>query len=220
MLKDRPNIISGASFLEKEKIYQSLFVFIENHLHLFPSYLKDVDDTITNEDQITQQLSLFLDEKTRQIEYVPFQFINQFKYPNSKRSSDIGIFVKKFSKKDAFFVFEAKRLPTIGSGREKEYVSGIKGGMERFKQGYHGKGLEYSSMVGYIQKDDCPFWETKINTWINDLIINPVVGSSLKWEANDKLVRVTIKNANKYVSTHHRLNDVTIKLTHYWIKLN
>src|SRR5947199_34120 len=61
-------------------------------------------------------------------------------------SEKIIISDREYGDDDSFFSFEAKRLPTPGTGREKEYVTGngIKqsGGIERFKKGLHGSKIK------------------------------------------------------------------------------
>ena len=136
-----------------------------------------------------------------------------------KSSEDIGI-SHKSNKHKIIFVFEAKRLDnTLPKSREKEYIIGAKGGIERFKRDKHGKDLSYAGMIGYIQTDNFDIWKNKINSWIDEEIKCPS-SSDLIWLINDKL---TEQNQNtkiaQYNSIHSRLSKKDINLTHLWVKL-
>ena len=58
---------------------------------------------------------------------------------------------------ESFFSMEAKRLAKLGSNRLMEYLIGRPenrkynncGGVERFKQGIHGRKLDYGAIIGY-----------------------------------------------------------------------
>lgn len=222
MLRDRSNITGAANYFSKEKIYMSLLQFIESHLPGFPAYLKSVDSLLTKENDITQQLFFYLDDKTRtkKTDFIPFRFCNQFGYPNVAYSSDIGVLVEMFSRRDAFFVIEAKRLPTPGSDRKKEYVSGKKGGLERFKRNLHGKNLPMSAIVAYVTKNDFGYWETEVNSWIKELFSNNTE-PSLIWLPNDLLTfQYSFNDVNKYSSLNKRIEADDISLFHYWINLS
>ena len=86
--------------------------------------------------------------------------ISEYDEPESERTDDFGFikftsYRKEDENDDAFFVMEAKRLPTPSKSREKEYVEGNLGGIERFKRGHHGNSLAKSAMVAYIQNETC-----------------------------------------------------------------
>lgn len=76
--------------------------------------------------------------------------------------------------------FEAKRLTyKLGKKREREYVIGeykdgtrIKnsGGIERFKNGRHGKDVKHAGIIGYIQSESSDYWLEKVNGWIKKQI--------------------------------------------------
>ncbi len=137
-----------------------------------------------------------------------------------KSSEDIGV-SHKSNKHKTIFVFEAKRLDsTLPKAREKEYIIGTKGGIERFKRDKHGKDLDYAGMIGYVQTDDFDTWKDKINSWIGEEIRSQS-SSDLIWITNDKLVEEN-QNAKiaQYSSIHNRLSKIDITLTHLWVKLN
>ena len=103
---------------------------------------------------------------------LPYTFAKDVAKPDSKREEDIGVYPKETALTSrAFFVLEAKRLPTpSGSGRDmREYVIGNKedGGIERFKREYHGGGLNPCGMIGYVEEKDFADWLEIINCWIS-----------------------------------------------------
>lgn len=218
MLKDRDNIVVGTVPFDRAKIYDSLLEFLDKNLKDFPAYKMDVDKSMDSEDLITQLLDTFLQEKNREAQ-LPFIIKNQFKYDTGRRSSDIGILFLKFSKKDAFFVIEAKRLPTPGTGREKEYVEGNLGGIERFKRAHHGSELPIGGMIAYIQSDKPSDWLPKVNSWIDNLITSNTDGT-ISWGKEDLLVDLKSKGYSKYKSKNSRLEQLEITLYHYWLTLN
>lgn len=137
-----------------------------------------------------------------------------------KSHEDIGVSHKLNPHKN-IFVFEAKRLDnTLGKSREKEYIIGKIGGIERFKRDKHGKGLPHSGMIGYIQTDDFDTWKNKINDWIDEEINTPS-SHDLNWLFSDRLIeqKQTLEIA-KYTSIHNRISKKEIQLTHLWVKLN
>ena len=144
------------------------------------------------------------------------------------RSNDMGISVIKrknnglpMAGTTPILRIEAKRLPTPGSSRKKEYVEGNLGGIERFKMGVHSHETPEAIMLAYIQKHDAAHWHTQVNTWIDEQITtssNP----TLTWAKQDKLQhKTTIGTVEKYHSTHKRINSLSneIELHHYWLPL-
>lgn len=118
-----------------------------------------------------------------------------------------------------FLVLEGKRLPAPEKRREKEYLKGtdkISGGIERFKEGLHGRKLQQCAMIAYVQKEDCRTWYDRINEWIEadsyfnasrelltELCVDTDIGKSTCW------------------SRHSRTNSETkiVKLAHLWIEI-
>ncbi len=119
---------------------------------------------------------------------------------------------------------EAKRLPTPGQNRQKEYVIGYNkpcGGIVRFKKGIHGKGLKFAAIIGYIQEQNSNYWFIQINEWIGELIINlPTF-----WKKDDKLIQdiKPMTTLSKFTSKNFRkLDDEPedyIYIFHFWINL-
>jgi hypothetical protein len=213
MLRDINNSInSHPDFsIAKGKTISTIFSFLDATLPLFK---KDLKKGLTHEDDISQECSIFLNREARNS---IFMFHFQHKYPGTKRSSDFSIIsAEKFASKDPLIVIEAKRLPTPGSGRKKEYVVGSLGALERFKRGFHGNGLPRSAIFAYIQKETFDYWHTEICSWINERI-NSNTDASITWNYLDLLKYLSsINGLNKYSSVHSRIGSENIELTHYW----
>ena len=204
-----------------------LIEFLDKYLPEFPAlFEKKTNGTnIQAEDDISQEVWEYLQaiaHHTRKI----FMFQFQRKERGSNRSSDFGVLiVKPFNSNPSreFFRIEAKRLPTGYGKREKEYVEGNSGGIERYKRGHHGKDLSQSAIIGYIQKEDSSHWHTKLNQWINDLISNNV-DEGIHWDSQDLLIEIdTFKTTKKYSSKNTRIvNSITdsIQLHHYLMQLS
>lgn len=213
-----------SSQVGKENIDASPFVsiavvleFLDTHLPNFPNAFKQMPSSTKddNEDDITQDLANYLQDLTYPNGVFMFQF--QRKPRKSRRSSDIGVTPRGLLTFQEFFVIEAKRLPLDRKNREKEYVKGNLGGIERYKREHHGKGLPESAMVGYVQKETCSHWHSKINDWIEELISNKE--KDIIWDKFDLLKHLSdFGKVQKYVSENRREKD-SIKLHHYLMDL-
>ena len=194
---------------EEDKPLHILAVeFIEN-------ILLDLVQDDKREDALTEkliQLSIFNQNPIRWA--LVREKVNKHKF-----SEDIGV-SHRSNKHKNIFVFEAKRLDnTLEKSREREYVIGLTGGIERFKKEKHAKDLLHAGMIGYVQTDDFNTWENKINTWISDEIIKPS-SSTLIWDNTDKLFKKNqTTQITKYTSSHICISKKQINLTHLWINL-
>ncbi len=216
------------SGIEINSSIKAVIDFIEVNFVEFAEKVKG--ETSTSEKALTDKLCKFLN---RNASAYPFFFHHENVEDHSTGSSpqtDIGTLSESnkliigdrfYGEDDSFFSLEAKRLPTPGQNREKEYVIGHDrpcGGIERFKKGIHGKNLMYAAIIGYIQKEDANHWFLKINDWIGDLITS----FPKEWNEDDKLVaNGTSSGLSKFVSKNSRLktND-QIDLFHFWININ
>lgn len=126
--------------------------------------------------------------------------------------------------------FEAKRFSSsLPTKREKEYVCGeysggkcIKnsGGIERFKNGRHGKDVVNAAMVGYIQTDSPKHWFKKVNEWIQEQIKSPC-DAKLAWNKKDLLAWDSQTGIlSHYSSLSYRIFDDEIQLRHFWIDMS
>lgn len=215
----------------ERRAIDSVIAFLNKHLPNFPNVFKNKTSItrVDPEDDISQILWAYLERMARKTEFFMIQF--QYRYLKTRRSSDFGIIEAEDNNPNeidkAFFVIEAKRLPTPGKdkdgkSREKEYVSSNYGGMERYKKGHHGKGLSDSAIIGYIQKEDCNHWHQKINDWINDLI-QTNKSPEICWDEGDLLIlEKDLTTTQKYNSKNIRIIDSnrdSIKIHHYLMKL-
>ena len=212
----------------KDSSRKAVIEFLDKHLPDFPNFLRVKKRNIA-EVRISQVLCPFLNTSREIDEVSLFEFEREAMNEDSQHSSDFAVIDVKEFKKSPFplkplFTIEAKRLPTIGrdkdgNSREKEYVEGKLGGIERFKRNLHGRNLPQSAMIGYVQKETCSHWHSKINEWINELISN----NSDFWDSEDLLIETNdFSTTKKYASQNTRIVDSNrdkIILYHYLMEL-
>ncbi len=199
-----------------------LLVFLEDNLILFQhKYFKQ---DIQTEPRLNEKLELLLQHQSRMGDR-PFMFKGEkLNEDHPLRKVDIGVMISQKDRyeENAFFSIECKRLPTPGHVREKEYVSGNLGGIERFKRSLHGETSSQNAIVAYVQLNDFEFWHKKINEWIEEQIVLNI-DESINWQRKDTLINLcnyTRPEIAKYISNNHRVvNNDEIKLYHLWIKL-
>jgi hypothetical protein len=221
------------------KSYQlEFFNFIEEKIALFPSYIsksfdfQNLPNTIQGENKITEQFHRFLNSLERNYKYneisksdfYHFIFENQSS-GEGRRSYDIAVILgKETHNAGKILVIEAKRLPTPGNARKKEYLFGNLGAVERFRKEVHGQDVksDQAIIIGYIQNENQNYWLQQINSWIeNDNLENNE--SSLNWDKTDMFIKddsFSELKVKKYISNHSRITLDKIKLHHYWIDLN
>ena len=122
---------------------------------------------------------------------------------------------------DTLLPIECKRLPTpTQSGRDaREYVFsgyGSRGGIQRFKAGFHGAAHTNGAMIGFLQSDTVDFWRTMVTAWIRGL-----AGSVAGWSDGDLLsleVDDITVGIGRLRSRHDRARGLgEIELCHLWI---
>jgi len=198
----------------------ALLAFLENHLSGFViKYFSDYPN-IFNEIGITQKLEMYLNPFLK-VELSTFNLTKEYVEDTSSGQSphcDLGFYLD--GEDTAIFCVEAKRLPTPGSGRKKEYVfspSGKSGGIERFKKEIHGKRLSHSAMIAYIQQNNFHYWLNEVNRWISNLI--KITSCEIEWHNEDLLCTEYYRaKTAKFTSKNKRKNNC-ITLTHFWIDL-
>ena len=234
MLADNSQNISTGKVshgIDVDSSIKSVVEFIEIHFAKFSDKVKG--ELSASEKSLTDKLCKYLN---RNAGSYPFLFhhenVENFDSGLSPQV-DIGtiseyepliIGDRTYGEFDSFFSIEAKRLPTPGQKREKEYVIGQdkpSGGIERFKRGIHGKNLKYSAIIGYIQGESPNHWYLKINSWIDELISSSI---SL-WRDDDKLIKLDVDSIriDKFLSQNCRSEqkgkEDFICLFHFWINL-
>jgi hypothetical protein len=195
-----------------------LIYFLEEHYASFPTaYSISIDES---EENISDKLYRHLQRQSRLTD-APFEFQPETpqKMPTAKghkKRADLGVNLNTFDiNMELIYCIEAKRLPTGKKEREKEYVMGDGGGIQRFKENLHGMNrigdlLERNGMVGYVQKKDFDHWHQKINEWI---IEDPT------WSNTEILQKVSFETIARLESSHERISKHSLKLTHFWINL-
>ena len=72
----------------------------------------------------------------KEMGFFPFNFVKNPTQESSTKETDIGVVVLSKTEKPVTIIeFEAKRFSETSNN--KEYVCGERGGIERFKRGYH-----------------------------------------------------------------------------------
>lgn len=211
------------------KIYDYLSIILT-------SFKGKIDE---NENSLTNRLCIELN-KYKPPEY-PF-FIHHQNLENDKEgtSTDFAVFSTCAYSQDssndkgssALIKFEAKRLSSKLSkdkkNREKEYVLGEynggsrsknSGGIERFKNGRHGKDVLNAGLIGYIQTDSPKQWLQKVNSWISEQI-HSSSDPTLTWRKEDMLV---LNSENDFVTSYSsvstRSHGNPIAFRHFWIDI-
>lgn len=214
------------------------FKFIEKKISLFPDYLKNSFNfqnlplSIQGENKITEQFHRFLNSHERNHKYDEifksdfYHFIFENQSSGEKhRSYDIGVILgKETYNTGKILIIEAKRLPTPGSDRKKEYLFGNLGAVERFRKEVHGQDVKSNQavIIGYIQRENTNHWFQQINSWIEEENQNPNE-STIIWQNEDKLIldnSFSQVKITKFNSEHLRIKLEKIKIHHYWIDFN
>jgi len=194
--------------------------FIDKHVPDFPSYYqsaKDSDKENRISDILVHHFELCKNETGG---YFPFRFSKNPTQPESDKETDIGVFVMTRNQKPLPIIeFEAKRFSE--SSNNKEYICSLRGGIERFKRGYHSSHLKVCGMFGYVQTQNSVDWIGKVNNWIKELSENHF-DPTIDWSYNEeKLTKVdSFPHVEKLFSSHNRaLSKDRISLWHYLIDL-
>jgi len=214
-------IAIGDKRLDYKSIVFKVVEFLDHTIDGFPQFLSTSGFDEESEKRINEMFATYLNNCTIDFFHIDtfrFSFIKDTSIESSNYNPDIGVMLgnKMASTTNSFFHIECKRLPAR-KGFEKEYVEGNQGGIQRFKEGNHGKGLNYSAMVGYVQSESFDIWHEKINSWIEELIVSE---NELDWKNEDKIIPRSTEVYQKYTSSHTRLqHKEPITLYHYWIMI-
>lgn len=146
-------------------------------------------------------------------------------------SPSVDIAVISHADSECFFHIEAKRINQVDKKREKEYLVGKKGAIERYKTGKHGTEirqgktifLSHNAIIGYLVDTMDPFehFQSLINQWIEELYTNSSDGTI--WNESDKLTCSSFSNSHKiqkYSSNSLRIERQPLCLHHLWVRLS
>jgi hypothetical protein len=181
------------------------------------------------EDGLTQRLTIHLE---RSAHIRPYFFLREDLEDDRDGSSpraDLGVRARddshillsgiRYSGGQRFLALEAKRLPTPGTGREREYLKGKRGGVERFKRGLHARELATVGIIAYVQRYGFGHWHQLLNDWVDELIAAST--QELPWDEQDRLELETasdrlaqLRSGNLRVSDNRRLT-----MRHIWVQL-
>lgn len=198
-----------------------------------PSWRDDPDrESVMAEERLNLQLCKYLNSVGRND--FPMVNFNPEEHQAPRRKVDISatpieklqIKARVFTKYDPFLVLEGKRLPTPGTGRQQEYLTGRaarSGGIQRFRLGLHGNLLTKAAMIGYIQRDEGSDWHVEINGWIDQELTNPT-DPTCTWSADDRLGELqpnSLARSSRCGSSHQRTASTTdqVDLDHLWIEM-
>jgi hypothetical protein len=211
---------------------ESVVSFIERYL---PSFTLNAPIRETDSEWLlNDNLEIFFNHESKctsdtEEEY-PFFFKAEPKDRVEKGKPDLGAIISIKSQRNytPFFVIECKRLPTPRptEAERKEYVTGQKAGIARFKRNEHGVNLPIGAMIGYIEKDDFIDWHNQINDWILSLNgtteTNRDNNKDITWDATEILKSIYQKDIARLHSVHPRINSTlqnTVMLIHFWVKV-
>jgi len=200
------------TILEPNELISDLVSYIDEELPTFPDSAEFVNilEKKKNENQHSLSFCVYMTNKCKSKFY--------FARENAQKGSsviDIGVYKGSI----LIFTIEVKLLPTPkGSGKQKrdehEYVYGNGAGIQRFKEGNHGRDnldnlLHENAMIGFLKENDFNFWLGKINQWIRDA----------KWDESELLEKAHFQSTAKLKSKHGRSNSPDFILHHFWIKV-
>jgi hypothetical protein len=225
MLKDK---VSNNQMPDKDAIsvpedheISIILAFIDNNIEsFFPYYntIKDSDRENRTSDYLISHFEISNYEQSDG--FIPYYFSRSPTQAGSDRETDIGVFPRvRKSKLAPVIEFEAKRLSATSNN--KEYVTGEKGGIERFKKGQHTPHASICGMFGYVQSHTPEYWVQKINFWIAELAATNQ-DATIDWSGNgEKLTKVkSFIYGGKYTSYHTRKTmGKPIFIWHYLLDL-
>jgi hypothetical protein len=214
------NIPEGSSTTE---YVVKLIAFLEKYLPYFPIETKA--NKSQNENDLSEELYNHLTRKARfngdNITY-PFEFHpekSQKKPKQKGHAKRIDIATKLNTvdiNMEVIYCIEAKKLPTdkLDGKREKEYVDGKGGAIDRFKREDHGMNdegnlLPRNGIVAYITEHDFQHWHTQINTWITDK----------GWHTKELLRKEYFNKIGKLTSFHPRILGDDVEINHFWVNI-
>lgn len=186
------------------------------------------DQTTLNESGLTQRL---MDELEGHDGYRPYYFHKEYMEDDSdghSRRGDVAVLARKgrcvvingvsHASGAPFLALEAKRLPAPKKEREREYLVGHGGGIERYKRGMHARALKEVGMIGYVQRYSFDYWRKQINSWVDELLASSQ--QDLSWDVQDRLdiEAVSPLLARLRSNTLRKSDDQRLSIRHLWVQ--
>ncbi|MBL7815983.1 MAG: hypothetical protein JNL70_13285 [Saprospiraceae bacterium] len=212
------NIKKGSSTTE---YVEKLITFIEKYLPDFPTESNSKPEQ--NENDLSENLYKYLTRKAKfnpENQQYPFEFQPEKsqKKPQTKGHSkriDIATRLNTLDvNMEVIYCIEAKKLPTdkVGGVREKEYVSGKGGAIDRFKREEHGLDdngelIHRNGIIAYVTENSFDHWHININRWI----------SECGWLSTEALKKEYFKEVAKLLSLHFYVSGYSLHLDHFWV---
>jgi len=209
-----PSDTSTSGYVDK------LIAFLEEYLPTFSS--ETGVKASRNENDLTEELYKHLTRKCKfnaENKEYPYAFQpekSQKKINEKGHSKRIDIAARLNTldvNMEVIYCIEAKKLPTdkVGGKREKEYVLGNGGGIERFKSDRHGLNdygnlLERNGIIAYVVENTFEHWQGQINQWIT--------------EDSERLTLEYFSGIAKLHSVHQRVSGSKLQLTHFWVGIS
>ena len=210
-----------------------LIEFLATELEDFPGWQQL--ESNRNENYYNQNLNRFLQIRARD-KCDAVQFDREIEH-DSPGAHDIGTFPadeiglivrgRKFRPREPIYTMECKRLPSPVGSRQREYLTSEsghppRGGVQRYKMGIHGAGLDDAGIIGYVEEGTPEAWQRKINGWVDQLIRNPV-DSTVVWKSADRLKPYSGVKKGKRVRVSKseciRVQAGKTRLTHFHVNM-
>lgn len=207
---------------------QRVIEFVAEQL---PGWRDDPDrPQLRSERELTAQLGVYLNSAARSgLDVVQFQtetpddaqhgrIVDLTALPSGQPLYVAG---RRYTKFQVLLPIECKRLPTPEDPRRdpREYVATgehARGGIQRFKLGFHGAMHSVAVIIAYIQAEDAAAWVRRVNGWISEL-----ADADSAWAGEMLEVDATSGAVHRARSRHSRGGSgrAAIELQHLWIEL-
>jgi hypothetical protein len=237
MLADRPALATfgelGSGILANGRSRIAILDFILSQL---PTW-RDRSDrpVITGETGLTSQLCAHLNSAARKTKgWDSFQFrVEEADETSASRKIDLVVAAcgdelivegRNYADFETILPIECKRLPipTASDRDEREYVfsnKGIRGGIQRYKEGKHGAKHIRAALIAYVQEHSFDHWFNRVEEWIRELHTTGNPG----WSPADELVKHSLDidaGVAVHESVHTRGSELPeIQLRHMWVMM-
>lgn len=208
--------VQGQGPVTRQIALEEVWRHIETSLNALATSMGE-EGVWLNERGLTQRLVTLLESSQNHPYFFQKEFMEDDTDGNS-RAVDIAVQVRATGAR--ILALEAKRLPSPGSGRQMEYLTGRLGGVERFKRGLHGAELGEAGMIGYVQEGSLVSWAHTLNAWISSFVETP--GGDISWDAQDLLTMEASTDRQARLHSHplRATDGRRVALRHLWVRLH